>query len=81
MTLGGVSAENLVLKYPPFLFTENGVAMLSSVLKSRQALQVNIAIMRTFTKLRIFLAMENSLEGRIDTLEKGTHKPKTNFSS
>jgi hypothetical protein len=74
VTLRGVSAENPVMRYPPLLFTENGVAMLSGVLKSRRALQVNIAIMRTFTKLRSFLALENSLTGRIDNLEKGTHK-------
>jgi hypothetical protein len=58
----------------PMLFTENGVAMLSTVLNSERAIQVNIAIMRTFTKLRSFLSMENSLEGRVGTIEKGTHK-------
>lgn len=58
----------------PMLFTENGVAMLSTVLNSERAIQVNIAIMRTFTKLRSFLAMENSLDGRISNLEKNTHK-------
>lgn len=58
----------------PMLFTENGVAMLSTVLNSERAIQVNIAIMRTFTKLRSFLAMESSLDGRISTLEKNTHK-------
>lgn len=56
------------------LFTENGVAMLSTVLNSERAIQVNIAIMRTFTKLRSFLSMDNSLEGRVGNLEKGTHK-------
>ena len=56
------------------LFTENGVAMLSTVLNSERAIQVNIAIMRTFTKLRSFLSMENPLEGRVGSLEKGTHK-------
>jgi hypothetical protein len=59
---------------PPMLFTENGVAMLSTVLNSERAIQVNIAIMRTFTKLRSFLAMESSLDGRISSLEKNTHK-------
>jgi hypothetical protein len=47
------------------------------VLKSKKAIQVNIAIMRTFTKLRSFLAMENSNESRISDLETGiknTHK-------
>ena len=73
-TLGAPNTENYSLKYTPYLFTENGVAMLSSVLQSKQAIQVNIAIMRTFTKLRSFLAMENSIEERVTNLEKGTHK-------
>ena len=73
-TLDGPSNENYSHKYTPYLFTENGVAMLSSVLQSKQAIQVNIAIMRTFTKLRSFLAMENSIEERVTNLEKGTHK-------
>ena len=58
----------------PMLFTENGVAMLSTVLNSERAIQINITIMRTFTKLRSFLSMENSLEGRVGNLEKGTNK-------
>lgn len=58
----------------PLVFTENGVAMLSGVLNSSRAIDVNIAIMRTFTKLRSFLAMENSMEGRVNELEEGTHK-------
>jgi hypothetical protein len=53
----------------PFVFTENGVAMLSSVLSSERSIEVNIAIMRTFTKLRSFLAMESSLNNRMDKLE------------
>ncbi|MAX66312.1 MAG: DNA-binding protein [Halobacteriovoraceae bacterium] len=61
-------------RYQPLVFTENGVAMLSGVLNSTRAIDVNIAIMRTFTKLRSFLAMENSVEGRVDKLEQGTHK-------
>jgi hypothetical protein len=73
-TLGGVSDRNHVFKYPPKMFTENGVAMLSSVLNSKQAIQISIAIMRTFTKLRSFLAMESTLEHRVDKLEDGTHK-------
>lgn len=73
-TLGGSSSQNYSVKYTPYLFTENGVAMLSSVLQSKKAIQVNISIMRTFTKLRSFLAMENSTEERVTNLEKGTHK-------
>lgn len=42
----------------PMLFTENGVAMLSSVLNSSQAIKVNISIMRIFAKLRAFHLME-----------------------
>ena len=58
----------------PMLFTENGVAMLLTVLNSERSIQINIAIMRTFTKLRSFLSMENSLEGRVGNLERGTQK-------
>ena len=58
----------------PLVFTENGVAMLSSVLNSNNAVQVNIAIMRIFTKLRSFLLMEEKLNNRMDKLEDGTNK-------
>jgi hypothetical protein len=57
----------------PLVFTENGVAMLSGLLNSPNAIQVNISIMRTFTKLRSFLAMESSMEKRVSKLEKGTN--------
>jgi len=56
-------------RFNPYAFTENGVAMLSSVLSSERAIEINIAIMRTFTKLRSFLAMENSNKERIKKLE------------
>ena len=58
----------------PFLFTENGIAMLSSVLNSKKAIQVNISIIRIFTKLRSFLLLEKDLNDRITTLEKDTSK-------
>lgn len=58
----------------PLVFTENGVAMHSGVLSSPRAIEVNIAIMRTFTKLRSFLAMENSVSGQINELKQETHK-------
>lgn len=58
----------------PLVFTENGVAMLSGMLNSPKAIQVNISIMRTFTKLRSYLAMDNSLSEKVDKLEKGTNK-------
>ena len=58
----------------PLVFTENGLAMLSGVLSSARAVQVNVAIMRIFTRLRSFLFMENSLSDRINKLEDGTNK-------
>jgi hypothetical protein len=56
----------------PIVFTELGIAMLSSVLKSERAAMVNIAIMRTFVRLRSFLAMENSLQTQLDEFQKET---------
>ena len=57
-------------RYLPFVFTEQGVAMLSSVLKSDRAIQVNIAIMRAFVKLRELLATHRELAQRLEDLEK-----------
>ena len=57
-------------RYTPRAFTEHGVAMLSSVLNSPRAIQVNIQIMRTFTKLREMLATHRDLARRLDALER-----------
>ncbi len=57
-------------KYPPFAFTKQGVAMLSSVLNSERAVQVNIAIMRAFVRLREILALHKDLARRIEALER-----------
>ena len=57
-------------RYLPYAFTENGVAMLSSVLNSERAIHVNIQIMRTFTKLREMLASNKELAKRLDEMEK-----------
>lgn len=54
----------------PFVFSENGIAMLSSVLNSERAIQVNISIMRIFTQLRSFLMLEKDLTARVDRLDK-----------
>lgn len=54
----------------PYAFTEQGVAMLSSVLKSKKAIDVNIAIMRAFVLLRQHLADHQDLKNEIQTLEK-----------
>jgi hypothetical protein len=57
-------------KYLPYAFTEQGVAMLSSVLHSRRAIQVNIEIMRAFIHLRQMLASHVELARKLDALEK-----------
>ena len=54
----------------PYAFTEQGVAMLSSVLHSERAVQVNIAIMRAFVKLREMLASHRDLARRLNEMEK-----------
>lgn len=56
-------------KYLPRAFTEQGVAMLSSVLRSRRAIQVNIAIMKTFVRLRELLATHRDLAEKLAALE------------
>src|SRR5271170_1263539 len=61
-------------RYLPFVFTEQGVAMLSSVLKSDRAIQVNIAIMRAFVNLREVLATHKELALRLGELEVKFHK-------
>lgn len=58
------------IKYLPYVFTEQGVAMLSSVLNSERAIQVNILIMRAFTKLREILLTHKDLALKIEALEK-----------
>ncbi|MCX5701589.1 MAG: ORF6N domain-containing protein [Candidatus Omnitrophica bacterium] len=62
--------QGLNIKYLPYAFTEQGVAMLSSVLNSERAIQVNILIMRAFTKLREILFTHKELAEKIDNLEK-----------
>lgn len=58
------------LRTPPYAFTEQGVAMLSSVLNSSRAIDVNISIMRAFVKLREMIATHRDLVRRLDDLEK-----------
>jgi len=57
-------------RYNAYAFTEQGIAMLSSVLSSERAIQVNIQIMRTFTKLREMLMTHRALREKIEKLEK-----------
>ncbi len=58
------------LRKLPRAFTEQGVAMLSSVLRSKRAIAINIEIMRTFTKLREVLSTHHELQKQIDEIEK-----------
>ncbi len=72
--------ENLILQFArsswggsrhlPYVFTEHGVSMLSSVLKSRQAVQVNILIIRAFIKIREILASNKEMVYKIEELER-----------
>ena len=57
-------------RYPPYAFTEQGVAMLSSVLNSERAIEVNIQIMRAFVKLRELMATHKDLARKLDDMEK-----------
>jgi len=61
-------------KYLPFVFSEQGIAMLSSVLKSDRAIQVNIQIMRTFTKLREALLDNKDLRREMEKLKQTTEE-------
>lgn len=61
-------------KYLPYVFTEQGVAMLSSVLNSTRAIQVNIAIMRAFVEIRKFLYSNDALAQKLKELERKTKK-------
>ena len=56
--------------YQPYVFTEQGVAMLATVLNSENAVHANIAIMRAFVKLRQMLASNTELARKLDALEK-----------
>jgi hypothetical protein len=74
VTANSKTAWNYKRRSAPMLFTENGVAMLSTVLNSERAIEVNIAIMRPFTKLRSFLAMESSIREEVGYLKKNTNQ-------
>ena len=58
------------LRRPPYAFTEQGVAMLSSVLKSQRAVQVNIQIMRAFVRLGEMLSTHKDLARKLAALER-----------
>ena len=65
-------SDRMGLRYSPFAFTEQGVAMLSSVLNSNKAIQVNIQIIRIFTRMRQLLMDNTEIRLAIEKLEKKT---------
>jgi hypothetical protein len=66
----GTLQKGLHLRYLPYAFTEQGVAMLSSVLQSPRAVQVNIAVMRAFVRLRETLSLHKELAHKLAELER-----------
>jgi phage regulator Rha-like protein len=59
------------LRHAPFVFTQEGVAMLSAVLRSDRAVQMSIAIVRTFVRMRELMASNKDIEALVDKLERG----------
>lgn len=68
----GISSEGAHggRRYLPYVFTQEGVAMLSSVLRSPRAVKVNIAIMRAFVRLREILATNRELAAKVEAMER-----------
>ncbi|MCE5347904.1 MAG: ORF6N domain-containing protein [Bacteroidales bacterium] len=64
------NSDRMGLRKPPFVFTEQGVAMLSSVLNSDSAILVNIQIMRVFTKMRALLDSHKEILRKLESIEK-----------
>lgn len=64
------NSDRMGVRHAPYVFTEQGVAMLSSVLKTERAIMVNIQIIRTFTKLREIMSEQESLRFRLENLER-----------
>lgn len=66
--------DKMGLRYPPYAFTEQGVAMLSGILNSPRAVKVNIQIMRTFVKLKQIISTNKELVHKLSQLERKTEK-------
>jgi hypothetical protein len=80
VTLDGKASEDVqkgrghFSKYSPYVFTEHGIAMLSSVLHSKRAVQMNIQIIRAFIRLREMLINHKDLALRVEKLETANHR-------
>ena len=70
--IGASSVGHGGRRYPPYVFTEQGVAMLSGVLRSKRAVAVNIEIMRAFVELRRVASSNATFEKRLEELERDT---------
>lgn len=79
--LGIDTGAKMGIRRMPYAFTEQGVAMLSSVLNNERAVLVNISIMRAFVRIRGVLAAHKELAQRLETVEKGLvrHSARMNF--
>jgi hypothetical protein len=73
------SSDKMGLRYAPYVFTEQGVAMLSSVLNSERAIKVNIQIIRVFTKIRQMLFDNTELRLAIEEIRKKTENNTKNI--
>ncbi len=62
--------DRMGLRYPPFCFSEHGVLMLSSVLNSDRAIEVNIQIIRIFTKMRQLLSTDKDIKLQLEQMDK-----------
>ena len=71
---GTSNKEKMGLRVPPFAFTEQGIAMLSSILNSDKAIEVNISIMRIFVKIREFLSSDEMLIDRLRIIESNSER-------
>lgn len=71
--------DKMGLRYAPFCFTEQGVAMLSSVLNAKKAIAVNIQIIRVFTKMREILAQHQNLQLELEKVKRQTSNNTSNI--
>ncbi len=69
-----ISGVKMGLRRPPYAFTEHGVAMLSSVLRSERAVELNILIIRAFVRLREYLATHKDLARKLGDMERTQHQ-------
>ncbi len=75
------SSDKMGLRYAPYCFTEQGVAMLSSILRSKKAIDVNIRIIRVFTKMREILASNKDILLKLEKLEKKVNDSDTDIQT